>query len=166
MATNSSILAWKIPWTEESGGLQSMGSQGVGHDLATSLSASVKRWGSEGKSPKWLLIFRVPSSSGAALGHHRAALPGEVLPQRTGMLALTHSHLALGDYKFQHPPLATRPRPPFKGRLGALPAAGTSGPRCLWQAGTAASLALTQPPTLSRCSGVDPFVAGGFLAPR
>ena len=35
MATHSSILAWKIPWTEEPGGLQSMGSQRVGHDLAT-----------------------------------------------------------------------------------------------------------------------------------
>ena len=31
MATHSSILAWKILWTEEPGGLQSMGSQGVGH---------------------------------------------------------------------------------------------------------------------------------------
>ena len=33
-ATHSSILAWEIPWTEEPGGLQSMGSQRVGHDLA------------------------------------------------------------------------------------------------------------------------------------
>ena len=32
MATHSSILAWKIPWTEETGRLQSMGSQRVGHD--------------------------------------------------------------------------------------------------------------------------------------
>ena len=32
MTTNSKILAWKIPWTEEPGGLQSMGSQRVGHD--------------------------------------------------------------------------------------------------------------------------------------
>ena len=32
MATHSSILAWKIPWTEEPGGLQSMGSQRVGHN--------------------------------------------------------------------------------------------------------------------------------------
>ena len=31
MATHFSILAWKIPWTEEPGGLQSMGSQRVGH---------------------------------------------------------------------------------------------------------------------------------------
>ena len=37
MATHSSILAWRIPWTEEPGGLQSLGSQRVGHgssDLA------------------------------------------------------------------------------------------------------------------------------------
>ena len=32
MATHSSILAWRIPWTEEPGGLQSMGSKRVGHD--------------------------------------------------------------------------------------------------------------------------------------
>ena len=32
MATHSSILAWRIPWTKELGGLQSMGSQRVGHD--------------------------------------------------------------------------------------------------------------------------------------
>ena len=32
MATHSSTLAWKIPWTEEHGRLQSMGSQKVGHD--------------------------------------------------------------------------------------------------------------------------------------
>ena len=32
MATHSSILAWRIPWTEEPGGLQSMGSQRAGHD--------------------------------------------------------------------------------------------------------------------------------------
>ena len=35
MATHSSILAREIPWTEEPGGLQSMGSQRVGHDWAT-----------------------------------------------------------------------------------------------------------------------------------
>ena len=35
MATHSSIFAWETPWTEEAGGLQSMGLQRVGHDLAT-----------------------------------------------------------------------------------------------------------------------------------
>ena len=38
MATHSSTLAWKIPWVEEPGGLQSMGILRVGHDRATSLS--------------------------------------------------------------------------------------------------------------------------------
>jgi len=38
MAPHSSTLAWKIPWAEGPGGLQSMGSQRVGHDWATSLS--------------------------------------------------------------------------------------------------------------------------------
>ena len=38
MAPHSSTLAWKIPWTEEPGGLQSMGSLRVGHDSVTSLS--------------------------------------------------------------------------------------------------------------------------------
>jgi len=38
MATHSGTLAWKIPWTEERGRLQSMGLQRVGHDRATSLS--------------------------------------------------------------------------------------------------------------------------------
>ena len=35
MATDSSILAWEVPWTEETSGLQSMGSQGGGHNLTT-----------------------------------------------------------------------------------------------------------------------------------
>ena len=41
MATHSSILAWKIPWTEEPGRLQSTGSQRVEHDWATSISLSL-----------------------------------------------------------------------------------------------------------------------------
>ena len=40
MAIHSSTIAWKIPWTEEPGRLQSMGSQRVGHNRATSLQTS------------------------------------------------------------------------------------------------------------------------------
>ena len=40
MAPHSSTLAWKIPWMEQPGRLQSMGSLGVGHDSATSFSLS------------------------------------------------------------------------------------------------------------------------------
>ena len=46
MATHSSTLAWKIPWTEEPGRLQSMGSRRVGHNWATSLSLfTFMHWG-------------------------------------------------------------------------------------------------------------------------
>ena len=42
MATHSSTLAWKIPWMEKSGGLQSMGPQRVGHDFTfTFILASI-----------------------------------------------------------------------------------------------------------------------------
>ena len=43
MATHSSILDWEIPWTEEPGGLQSMRSQRVGHDLVTKQQQPVFR---------------------------------------------------------------------------------------------------------------------------
>ena len=41
MATHSSILAWKIPWTEEPGSLQSMGLQRVEHNRVVSLSLAL-----------------------------------------------------------------------------------------------------------------------------
>ena len=40
MAPHSSTLAWKIPWTEEPGGLQSMGLQRVGHDWSDLAAAA------------------------------------------------------------------------------------------------------------------------------
>ena len=47
MAIHSSILAWKIPWMEEPGRLQSMGPRRVGHDWATSLSFSMETYKSQ-----------------------------------------------------------------------------------------------------------------------
>ena len=41
MMTHPSILAWEIPWTEEPGGLQSMGSKTVGYDSATSVQVFI-----------------------------------------------------------------------------------------------------------------------------
>ena len=51
MAIHSSILVWRIPWTEEPGGLQSTGSQRVGRDWVTSLSLSLygEQW--------WLFLY-------------------------------------------------------------------------------------------------------------
>ena len=43
-ANHSSISAWEIAWTEEPGGLQSMGLQKVGHDLATIQQQSFKHY--------------------------------------------------------------------------------------------------------------------------
>ena len=44
MATHSSILAWEIPWTEEPGGLESMGSQRVRHNCATFTQRGLSCW--------------------------------------------------------------------------------------------------------------------------
>ena len=56
IATHSSILAWEIPWTEESGELQFMGLQGIGHDLMTSLVAqTVKRLPAMQETRVWSL---------------------------------------------------------------------------------------------------------------
>ena len=44
MSTHSSILDWRIPWTGEPGGLQSMGSQRVGHDSDLSLGKHPVAW--------------------------------------------------------------------------------------------------------------------------
>ena len=56
IATHSSILAWKIPWTEEPGGLQSVELQRVGHDLATEHTQEAKSLGQYHKHlslPSW-----------------------------------------------------------------------------------------------------------------
>ena len=58
MATHSGILAWGIPWTEEPGGLQSMGPQRGGHDLATK-QQSVKYNGLNFRKEIAILIPRI-----------------------------------------------------------------------------------------------------------
>ena len=44
MATHSHVLVWRVPWTEEPGGLQSMGSQGDGHNFTTKQQYSILNW--------------------------------------------------------------------------------------------------------------------------
>ena len=51
METHSSILAWRIPWTEEPGRLQSMGLQRVIHDLVSKQQQSLVGLGHPGKHP-------------------------------------------------------------------------------------------------------------------
>ena len=52
-ATHSSILSWRIPWTEQPGGLQSMGSQRVRHDWVTKHGACMWSVGSQGVGHNW-----------------------------------------------------------------------------------------------------------------
>ena len=56
MATHSSTLAWKIPWREKPGRLQSMGSQRVGQDWATSLSLSIRIYVKHKKTVYFLFL--------------------------------------------------------------------------------------------------------------
>ena len=56
MATDSSILAWRIPWTEEPGGLQSTGLQKVRHYLPTKLPPPLAHFG--------IMVCRLPLENG------------------------------------------------------------------------------------------------------
>ena len=81
-ATYSSILAWEIPWTEEPGGLQTMGSQRVGHDLATErqqedkLHSDLRCW----LSTMELIVEDTTSHSlrGDSLMRHRHAVDRQI----------------------------------------------------------------------------------------
>ena len=65
MAPHSSTLAWKIPWTEEPGRLQSMGLQRAGHDWATSLSLFLSCTGEGNGNPLQCSCLENPRDSGA-----------------------------------------------------------------------------------------------------
>ena len=70
MAPHSSTLAWKIPWTEEPGRLQIMGSQRVGHNWATSLSLFTfmhwrRKW-----QPTPVFLPGESQGWGSLVGHH------------------------------------------------------------------------------------------------
>ena len=69
MATHSSILAWRIPWMEEPGGLQSVGSQRVRHEWATSLSLSCLQFSSVAQSCPTLCDPKNCSTPGLPVHH-------------------------------------------------------------------------------------------------
>ena len=80
VAPHSNTLAWKIPWTEEPGGLQSRGSLRVGHDWATSLSLFIfihwrRKWQPipvflPGESQGWWEPGGLPSMGSHRVGHN------------------------------------------------------------------------------------------------
>ena len=76
MEPHSSTLAWKIPWTEEPGRLQSMGSRRVGHDCATSFSLfSFHALEKEMATLSSILAWRIPGTMEPgglpSMGSHR-----------------------------------------------------------------------------------------------
>ena len=86
MAPHSSTLAWRIPWMEEPGRLQSMGSLRVGHDWATSLSFSLSCIGEGNGSPLQCSCLENPRDGGAWW----AAVYG-VAQSRTRLMQLSSS---------------------------------------------------------------------------
>ena len=60
MATHSTILAWKIPWTKEPDRLQSMGLQRLGHDRVTEHGTHIvvkKIYSAKSKTESWIYIY-------------------------------------------------------------------------------------------------------------
>ena len=90
MAPHSSTLAWRIPWVEEPGGLQSMGSLRVGHDWATSLSCIGKGNG----NPLQCSCLENPRDGGAWC----AAVYG-VAQSQTQLKPLSSSSSSIDEYK-------------------------------------------------------------------
>ena len=93
MATHSSTLAWKIPWMEEPGRLQSMGSLRVGHDWVTSLSLFLSCIGEGNSNPLQCSCLENPRNGGARW----AAIYG-VAQSQTGLKWLSSSS---SPYSFQ-----------------------------------------------------------------
>ena len=119
MAPHSSTLAWKIPWTEEPGRLQSMGSQRVGHDWATSLSCIGKGNG----NPPQCSCLENPGDGEAWW----AAVSG-VTQSRTWLKRLSSSssssspafiHTVSATWRI-HPPLLVRIYPWLRSVSGAV----------------------------------------------
>ena len=89
MATHSSTLAWKLPWMEEPGRLQSMGSLRVGYDWATSLSLFLSCIGEGNGNPLQCSCLENPKDGGASW----AAVYGRVTQSWTQLKRLSSSKI-------------------------------------------------------------------------
>ena len=100
MAPHSSTLAWKIPWTEEPGRLQSMGSRRVGHDWATSLSLhTFMHWKKEMATHSRVLAWRVPGTGEPgglpSMGSHRVGHDWSALAAAAASPLSKNSHICV-----------------------------------------------------------------------
>ena len=71
MATHSSILAWRTPWTEEPGGLLSMGSHIVGHDKRLSMHSLEKEIAIHSNILAWRIPWTEEPGGLLSMGSHR-----------------------------------------------------------------------------------------------
>ena len=73
MATHSSVLAWRIPWTEEPGGLPSMGSHRVGHDSSdlACMHALEKEMATHCSIPAWRIPWTEQPGGLPSMESHR-----------------------------------------------------------------------------------------------
>ena len=108
MATHSSTLAWKIPWTKEPHRLQSMGSQRVGHNWATSLFLFFKKngifvqWNFRQKNMNSSVQFS-PSVTSDFCDPMECSTPGFPVHHQLPELAQTHVHHVSDAIQPSHP---------------------------------------------------------------
>ena len=101
MATHSNTLAWKIPWTEKPGRLQSMWSQRVGHNWATSLHFT-----SEGPYPTLVTVHCSVTQSCWLCNSMDCSMPGFPVLHYLPEFAQTHVHWVSDAIQPSHPLLS------------------------------------------------------------
>ena len=125
MATHSSVLDWRIPWTEEPGGLQPMGSQRARHDWATEQSHEVLKFIVFSAETHLSSLLSLPPPPSTPLGHHRAlswapclhsSFPLDVYFTHGGVCVYVTATLSISS----HPLLHTR-CPLFEEQLNCFP---------------------------------------------
>ena len=116
MATHSSTLVWKIPWTEEPGRLQFMGSLRVRHDRATSFSLFTfmhwrRKWQptpvflpreSQGRGARWAAVYGIAQSRTRLKRLSSSSSSSREVGMEKGMVCLpgeTHGQRSLVGYK-------------------------------------------------------------------
>ena len=99
MAAHSSILAWRIPWTEESGRLQSMGSQRVEHNWAMSTFTFITCTKVSGKTEAYLILTGIMWAECCSYSH---SVDSGVYRQRPILSLITHTHTHMHRNIYTH----------------------------------------------------------------
>ena len=139
MAPHSSTLAWKIPWAEEPGRLQSMGSLTVGHDWGTSLSLFIfmhwrRKW-----QPTQVFLPEEFQGQGSLVGcrlwgSHRVRHDWSDLAAAAVLILnnrLCYYHFIAKENRFQNEDVTYQGHSTISGRVGIQSLPSTWSPVCL-----------------------------------